>query len=446
MATTLEWQHIKCRLGKALSETTPARVVTAVGNVWKDYSLGLRDRPQFVAHLSGAILDCYQKKQGSGDVLPQIAEECFRMVVEDSEDRELADNEPLPESLEFARKRLQARLDPNDPDEVFRWLRLCYDLTDKDASHFFSLFGFDRDEEMRQLVFDEDETKVRPYFMEDQSSRLHLRKIADWFLRRYDLTRALQLFWHLRALQLFWHLNSFFSSRARVARITIRLFPTFAQEKWLQFQPKVAQITIRLFPTFFVLLFIIGGFLWKFWLPPEKVLWYGLLVVVIGSPLAVVLFKNVLLPRLLAGIAIGYLFLLPGKDFWEFAVSQKADATLQIWLLAGLTLFASWLYLLYGEVKRVVIKSGEAKKRALLIFIIGLSQSIAVGFILSGLLAPPLARWQNWEGLVKAGEWFGIPIPFGIFPMAFVFQVPVAFFVGILSQILWEDKPVTEPL
>lgn len=402
IAASGTWQ---CEVAKALREEDPSNIIK---NIWERYGLKQEDYAQFTVYLSSAILDRYRQNPGEADKLMEKAKLCFIRIAGCTGWKRRG----LPDPLEFAFTRLKARLYPNNSAKVFPWLRLCYDVGNKDAAHYFSLFGFDRDEEMRQLVFDEDETKVRPYFMEDQSSRLHLRKIADWFLRQYDLPRALQLFWHL---------NSFFSSRARVARITIRLFPTF-----------------------FVLLFIIGGFLWKFWLPPEKVLWYGLLVVVIGSSLALVLFKNVLLPRLLAGIAIGYLFLLPGKDFWEFAVSQKADATLQIWLLAGLTLFASWLYLLYGEVKRIVIKSGEAKKRALLIFIIGLSQSIAIGFILSGLLAPPLARWQNWEGLVKAGECFGIP--FGIFPMAFVFQVPVAFFVGILSQILWEDKPVTEPL
>ncbi len=402
MATTPEWQQIKCGMEKALSQTTPERVVTAIGNLWNDHSLGLRDRPQFVADLSSAILDCYKGRQRNGNDLTKIAEECFRMVVEYSEGRKLDNNDPLPELLEFARKRLNARLHPNDPDEVFPWLKLCYDVTNKDAAHYFSLFEeWDRDDEMRSLVFDEDRTSVRAYFLEDRSSKVHLRKIAEWFLRRYDLQRALQLSWRLK-----------FSC------------PSIA---------KGAKFFMWAIPFLFLFLFI--------WFFLENKLLVGLFVVLTFSSLTPWLFLDILLPRMLAGTAIGYLFVLPSKDFWEFAVSPKADAGMEIGVLAGLTLFASWFYLYYGEVKKVAHKRREASARALLIFLIGLSQSIAIGFTLSGLLAPSLARWQGWEcQLVKAAEWFGI------FPKALVFQVSVAFFVGILSQILWEDKPVTEPL
>lgn len=264
---------------------------------------------------------------------------------------------------------------------------------------------------MRQLVFkDESEREVRGYFQRP-AGKLHLRKIADWFIRRYDLPRAFQLSWYLNS-----HLPTPVVKRARF---------------WIWFIP---------------LFFNVVMFSMVFWSPPAEIgiaLAAKLLLLAFLCILAVILFSDVLLPRMLGGTAIGYLFLLPGKDIWEFAV--RANATLQIWTLVALVLLASLSYLYVGEVWKVVRKAWESFFRTLLIFIIGLSQSITIGFIMSGLLAPPLARWQGWsEQLVMVGEWCGIS--FGFFPAALLFQIPVALFVGIVSQILWEDKPITEPL
>jgi hypothetical protein len=412
MASNRQWQD---EITEALSQDTPEKAATVLGNVWGKYTLQLADRPDFINRFREAVLASFQRNKSQANDLWRKAKACLEMVAECSEGWSSDKNRPLPASIDFSLKHLEAWLHLDDPSAVFPWLRICYDLGNKDAVHNFSLSTLDRDEQMRGLVFQDDgERRIRAYFVRDPSSRLHLRKIAEWFLRRYDIPRALQLFWSLSTPRLA-------ASMGKRVRIWIWIIPFF--------------FTLAMLYTTVIS-------------PPRRIeaaVGFALLLLAALCALAVALFRDVLLPRMLGGIAIGYLFLFQGTDLWKLAVSQKAKSAGQVVMLVALVIIASWLYLYFGEVKKVVHKTRDAMHRTLLIFLIGLSQSIGTGFLASGLLAPAIAREHEWAAeMVLVGEVAGIS--FGIFPRALLFQIPIALFVGIVSQILWEDKPVTEPL
>ena len=81
-------------------------------------------------------------------------------------------------------------LEPADARKLNEWLRLCYDTEDNQIVHFFSLFGLSRDEEMRNLIFDE-RGRVRDFFRSEVApGATYLPKLVGWFLRRYDLAAA----------------------------------------------------------------------------------------------------------------------------------------------------------------------------------------------------------------------------------------------------------------
>src|SRR5204863_9065410 len=55
-----------------------------------------------------------------------------------------------------------------DFEKLYRWLRYCYDTRDKEIVHFFVFFEINRDEEMREVVFDQ-QGHVHEFFQNPKS-------------------------------------------------------------------------------------------------------------------------------------------------------------------------------------------------------------------------------------------------------------------------------------
>ena len=168
-----------------------------------------------------------------------------------------------------------------------------------------------------------------------------------------------------------------------------------------------------------------------------------------------VAFFHTSVPRIGAGIIVGYLPVFLIDEVWDLA-RQPLPYLLAVVSMLG---FAILLYL-YVEVHSRLADPRRAFARALDIFLLGMIESAGLGLIVTALLGPLMAG-RNWGlGQISAlaetretlapfvGELprvMGVE-PFWVFPSAVFLMSFLAFFIGTFLQLLWEDLPITEPL
>jgi hypothetical protein len=158
-------------------------------------------------------------------------------------------------------------------------------------------------------------------------------------------------------------------------------------------------------------------------------------------------------PRIGAGIIVGYLPVFLIDEVWDLA-EQPIVYLLSTILLLGTT---TLLYL-FVEVQRRLGDPQEAFARARDIFLLGLIEAAAFGVVVTSLLGPLMAARTWGEGgelavlrqtlAPLAGQ---LPLvlgyePLPAFPSAVLLMSFMAFFIGTFLQLLWEDLPITEPL
>lgn len=167
-------------------------------------------------------------------------------------------------------------------------------------------------------------------------------------------------------------------------------------------------------------------------------------------------FFHASVPRIGAGIIVGYLPVFLIDEVWDLAEQSPFYLASVVALLGSTTL----LYI-YVEVQRRIGDSSVSFARAIDIFLLGLVQAFGFGLVVTSLLGPLMAV-RNWgeeagagsiaalrEGVPPfAGE---LPLVMGVeplpaFPTAVVLMAFLAFFIGTFLQLLWEDLPITEPL
>ncbi len=168
-------------------------------------------------------------------------------------------------------------------------------------------------------------------------------------------------------------------------------------------------------------------------------------------------FFHAAVPRIAAGIIVGYLPIFFIDEVWGLATRPFATL-LGIGLLLGL---ATLLYL-YVEVNGRLGDAAIAFRRARQIFLLGVLQATAIGVLLTGLVGRFMAV-RNWggeelgEGSVLALRESLPPLvgelprivgvePFYCFPAAVMVMALLSFFIGTFLQLMWEDIPITEPL
>ena len=168
-----------------------------------------------------------------------------------------------------------------------------------------------------------------------------------------------------------------------------------------------------------------------------------------------VAFFHTSVPRIGAGIIVGYLPVFLIDEVWDLA-RQPLPYLLAVVLMLG---FAILLYL-YVEVHSRLPDPRRAFARALDIFLLGMIESAGLGLIVTALLGPLMAG-RNWglgqvSGLAETRETLAPFVgelprvmgvePFWVFPSAVFLMSVLAFFIGTFLQLLWEDLPITEPL
>jgi hypothetical protein len=171
-------------------------------------------------------------------------------------------------------------------------------------------------------------------------------------------------------------------------------------------------------------------------------------------------FFHASVPRIGAGIIVGYLPVFLIDEVWDLA-SESWESLLLVTALLG---FATLLYL-YVEVQRRLGDSQVAFSRARAIFLLGVVEALALGLLLTSLfgrfmaernwgaeLAPEsrAATFETLRGTLPsvAGDLPAIMgfEPFLAFPSAVLLMTFLSFFIGTFLQLMWEDIPLTEPL
>ena len=161
-------------------------------------------------------------------------------------------------------------------------------------------------------------------------------------------------------------------------------------------------------------------------------------------------------PRIAAGIIVGYLPIFFIDEVWDLATRSW----LTLACISVLLGFTTLLYL-YVEVQRRLGATDQAFARARQIFLLGVLQSLGIGMILTGLIGRFMVL-RNWSHGGEAtsiealrtqlqpfvGQLPGVVgiDPFYAFPAAIFVMTFMAFFIGTFLQLMWEDIPITEPL
>jgi hypothetical protein len=161
-------------------------------------------------------------------------------------------------------------------------------------------------------------------------------------------------------------------------------------------------------------------------------------------------------PRIAAGIIVGYLPIFFIDEVWDLATRSW----LTLACISALLGFTTLLYL-YVEVHRRLGATDQAFARARQIFLLGVLQSFGIGLILTGLIGRFMVL-RNWSDGPRAAsiealraqlspfvgqlpEVVGID-PFYAFPSAIFVMTFMSFFIGTFLQLMWEDIPITQPL
>jgi hypothetical protein len=266
-----------------------------------------------------------------------------------------------------------------------------------------------------------------------------LAKLEAWFLRQYDVDRAAALIHHRDRLGRGELGEQRVLSRHRARNYALLLalmvapyvVAAFAYERFAHVLDALCSAQLLVVDA------LVAWFLfWRF-------CWRRNLTVFQAS-----------LPRVAAGIIVGYLPIFFIDEVWSLAARSAATVATVSLLLAMATL----LYL-YIEVQRRLGNPDLAFARARQIFALGVVQAFGVGLVITSLLGPFMAT-RNWaDGVTdvtalravlpphigQLPEIMGIA-PLLVFPAALGFMTFLSFFIGTFLQLMWEDIPITEPL
>lgn len=149
-------------------------------------------------------------------------------------------------------------------------------------------------------------------------------------------------------------------------------------------------------------------------------------------------FYRLLLPRLIGGIIVGYVVVTAGAETWKSAVKYTTTQHWSLplnWVIYSIALIATISYI-YMEILTRIKHPARAFKRAVVLLTMGLFESFIIGIIYCDLFGNGYIG--NIEGLIKTKGLFG-----HIYPQALIVFVPMALFVGVFVQLIWEEKPLT---
>lgn len=162
---------------------------------------------------------------------------------------------------------------------------------------------------------------------------------------------------------------------------------------------------------------------------------------------------DLMLPRVWAGTMVGYLPLFLTSELWKIVYPKSQDQQWwgsQCWgifLLNFISASIAFLYLRWEVANRLVRTPGLSRwapiRRAFWLTILGLLFSIALGLAVFDVIGSQMASasldpdalkiYQGTKGLIGS-----------VHMEALFLFAPFALLVGVILQIFWEEKPITQ--
>ena len=318
-------------------------------------------------------------------------------------------------------------------DHIIEWVRVCYNAAnDKEIDFFLRQESIEQEYEIRRAIFcDDKKTNLREEFK--QRLAPYLESLAEWFLKRYDLVTAYKI------------INKIAWSKSSERKGLSYKIP------WI-----LLIISFLLFADFFMWYFDKSNLIiWdsihlikikdvSFFVCIESLVCFMILALLMfflidfTSNRKTTLYFKLLIPRLLGGIFIGYFPILIGEEVWTFVKEINAFETFFIVILSS----GFSLYYLFTELNNVVKDIHAAFFRSVRIWLIGLIESFIVGIVIQDLFARAFFNTlEDYSLQVSNGLLGG-----NIYPKVLLIYFPLALFIGIFVQLIWEDKPITHPL
>lgn len=342
-------------------------------------------------------------------------------------------------------ERKNEPLTKGERHEFLRAFRDWRDFCTNDRNHF--LFRPDQklgspEAEVKAAIFGAgtDPSAPLPFFLADREGRKLLDfLVADWFLRdRYDWLTALLLVWH--------------RVQAWCRRTAAGILGERAIGPHRALTPGGAIAFLSL------LVVLLSGVivLWS-WLtgiggwvavPLSLIYLSSLLCLVLGTSWRAIL--DLLLPRVWAGVIVGYLPLFLTSELWKMAYDCKWPQC-KPWLIGAMNLCACFLafgYLRLEVGNKLVRTPGLSRYvsigRPAWLTVYGWVVSVVSGLMLFGLAGASMARAVGLdEKQCNAAGSVGL---FGNVHLSALFLfAPLALLIGVIVQVFWEEKSITHP-
>lgn len=267
-----------------------------------------------------------------------------------------------------------------------------------------------------------------------------LKKLEAWFLRQYDIRHSSALIQHAAAIErgvaengrLSWH-TPLIHGLLVAGMAAPFVLAVFFYDRAPRFFDLLCSVEIALIDLVTVW-FLLYRFCWRRDLS----------------------FFHAAVPRIGAGIIVGYLPVLFIDEVWDLA-SRSAPTVITLGVMLGLI---TLLYI-YVEVQHRLGDTQLAFSRARGIFLLGVLQAFGAGIVITSLVGRIMVG-RNWSSggaelpveqlrasldpvLGQLPRIVGLE-PFLLFPSAVVLMTFLSFFIGIFLQLMWEELPITEPL
>jgi len=275
----------------------------------------------------------------------------------------------------------------------------------------------------------------------DLNGRRILGKLERWFLRIYDIRHSSAMIHHAASLDagngqsdrvLTWH-----TPKIHAGVLAALVFPFAASATAYRSAPHFFDLLCSaevLAVNAAAIWFLLYRFCWKRDLS----------------------FFHASVPRIGAGIIVGYLPVFLIDEVWDLA-SRPNVALGAVAIVLGLV---TLLYV-YVEIARRIPDTTVAFARARALVLLGIVQAFGVGVLMTSLIGRYMVV-RNWSpptgelSLSALRESLPPMVgqlphvvgtePFFAFPSALLLMTFLSFFIGVFLQLMWEELPITEPL
>lgn len=364
------------------------------------------------------------------------------------------------------------KLEENDKDRANRlwnsmipWLNTCTNVT-SGLNYFFEYYHLDREGEIKRVLYDINNRDTGEFnekgnildYMPDKKDKADILStlVHEWFLPRYDLETANKI---VKVVETVKHeINNKENESEKIKSFWL-------YRRWKpSFNEKISCIAIVIIlcicAVFLGTLFRQDNFhliilsevsfikeqcqiMLSEWLKiPFSLLFILSLYIITICMTCKRNIRAILLPRMMGGITVGYLFLISSDRMVSFVL--EADI-LRIISISILSIFISYVFLKF-EVKRQLRK--DTKKifdRTKAVLSLGLIESTIIGLIIlelfskifSGFLLNPL------NNTVDPLSFKG-PLASTLYIKVIILFIPLALLVGIILQLFWEEKPISK--